>query len=71
MNCNLAHNNVIYLSPTNWKKGICTCPTFYKKYICKDIISITHTAVTNASTLTPITAKDVLISSKRKVGRPA
>ena len=61
------------LSPTNWKKGICTCPTFYKKYICKHIIGIALrlTAVTNASTLMPITAKDVPISSKRKVGRPA
>ena len=28
------------LTEFNWKKGSCTCPTYYKKYICKHLIGI-------------------------------
>ena len=61
------------LTDLNWKKGTCTCPTFYKKYLCKHIIGIALrlNSITKAALLMPLTAKDILISSKRKVGRPA
>jgi len=61
------------LTDLNWKKGLCTCPTFYKKYLCKHIIGIALrlNSITKAALLMPLTAKDILISSKRKVGRPA
>ena len=61
------------LTESNWKQGSCTCPAYFKKYLCKHIVGIAlrQTLVTKASLLMPIQAKNIPIGSKRKVGRPA
>lgn len=52
----------------NWKLATCTCPVYYKKYICKHIVGVAMMQkMTNAC---PPTAKNVPFDKKRKPGRP-
>jgi predicted nucleic acid-binding Zn finger protein len=51
----------------NWKNGKCTCPGFFKKYICKHIIGL---SIRLKYVRPPATAKQVPIGQKRKRGRP-
>jgi hypothetical protein len=51
-----------------WRKGICTCPSFLKCYICKHIIGM---SIRLKYCKPPPEAKNVEIGRKRKRGRPA
>ncbi|KAL0821529.1 hypothetical protein ABMA28_004986 [Loxostege sticticalis] len=51
----------------NWKKGSCTCPQFYKKYICKHLLGL---AIRLKLATPPSEAKALPIGQKRKRGRP-
>ncbi|XP_045489808.1 uncharacterized protein LOC123690393 [Pieris rapae] len=51
----------------NWKKGSCTCPQFYKKYICKHLLGL---AIRLKLATPPLEAKALPIGQKRKRGRP-
>ena len=59
------------LTEFNWKKGSCTCPTYYKKYICKHLIGIAIRLSADTKVKVSIQAKNIKIGSKRRVGRPA
>jgi len=54
--------------PEEWRKGICTCPSFLKNYICKHVIGM---AIRLKYCKPPPEAKNVEIGVKRKRGRPA
>ena len=56
---------------TNWKKSVCTCPSFYKKYICKHIIRTAIRTIPTVNNRIPLAAKTLPLNSKRKTGRPA
>lgn len=51
----------------NWRQGICNCPTFFKKFICKHLLGI---AIRLKLCKPPLAAKAVPIGQKRKRGRP-
>ena len=51
----------------NWKNGTCTCPVYYKQFICKHIIGI---AIILKLVKCPPQAKNVPLGQKRKRGRP-
>lgn len=52
----------------DWIKGTCTCPAFFKQYICKHIVGL---AIRLKYLTVPIEAKQIPIGSKRKRGRPS
>jgi hypothetical protein len=52
---------------TQWQEGRCTCPSFFKKYICKHIIGL---AIRLKYVKPPPNAKDCPINHKRRRGRP-
>jgi hypothetical protein len=54
--------------PEEWRKVICTCPSFLKNYICKHVIGM---AIRLKYCKPPPEAKNVEIGVKRKRGRPA
>lgn len=51
----------------NWINGSCTCPGYYKEFLCKHIVGI---AMRHKYLAVPIDAKIVPTSSQRKRGRP-
>ena len=51
----------------NWREGICNCPTFLKKFICKHLLGI---AIRLKLCKPPLAAKTVPIGQKRERGRP-
>lgn len=53
---------------TAWVNGKCTCPIFFKNYMCKHIIGL---AIRLKYVAPPAEAKNVPIGQKRKRGRPA
>lgn len=54
--------------PSNdWRKGTCTCPSFYKKFICKHLVGM---AMRYKLVEPPLAAKTVPLGQKRKRGRP-
>lgn len=53
---------------TAWVNGKCTCPIFFKNYMCKHIIGL---AIRLKYVAPPAQAKSVPIGQKRKRGRPA
>jgi hypothetical protein len=57
----------ISINHTNWKQSTCTCPIYFKQYICKHIIGI---CACLKLAIIPPTAKTVPLGQKRKVGRP-
>jgi SWIM zinc finger len=61
------------LNDDNWKQATCTCPTFYKKYICKHIVGVALclNIKTKARSKMPVAARTIPIKAKRKRGRPA
>ena len=52
----------------NWKNAKCSCPAYFKNYICKHIIGL---AARLKFIVIPNEAKTVPIGEKRKRGRPA
>ena len=48
-------------------EGVCTCPHFFKNYVCKHILGV---AIRSKKFKVPAEAKDVPIGLKRKRGRP-
>lgn len=52
---------------TNWLKAICSCPIYQKQFICKHVVGI---AVLIGHVALPADAKNQIIESKRKRGRP-
>ena len=48
--------------------GTCTCPLYYKQYICKHLIGL---AVNLTLATAPLAAKTVPLGKKRRPGRPA
>ncbi|CAF3436604.1 unnamed protein product [Rotaria socialis] len=63
--------NVWYIKmqndPTNWMKGICNCPAFFKCYVCKHVAGV---SIRLKFCKPPPAAKDIPIGHKRKRGRP-
>lgn len=55
------------LPNAGWKQGTCTCPQFFKIYICKHILGL---AIRLKLTTPPLEAKLIPIGLKRKRGRP-
>lgn len=55
------------LPSAGWEQGTCTCPQFFKVYICKHILGL---AIRLKLTIPPIEAKSIPIGLKRKRGRP-
>lgn len=53
---------------SQWTKGTCNCPSFFKKYMCKHIVGL---AIRSKVCTPPVEAKNVRIGEKRKRGRPA
>ncbi len=66
----ISRNSVwkVDLNTTEWKKSSCTCPSFFKTYICKHICGI---AIIQNLFLLPPEAKNIPIGEKRKRGRPS
>ena len=54
-----------------WKKNTCTCPSFFKKYICKHIIGIAIRTIPEIRKSIRLAAKNLPLTAKRKTGRPA
>ena len=50
-----------------WKDGVCTCPAFFKDYLCKHILGL---AIRRKDVKPPPAAKQIPIGQKRKRGRP-
>ena len=57
----------IKINADNWKLSSCTCPIYFKKYICKHIIGI---AIRLKLAIPDKAAKNVPLNQKRKAGRP-
>lgn len=51
-----------------WMKGICNCPQFFRKYMCKHILGL---AIRLKYAAPPLEAKNIPIGQKRKRGRPS
>ncbi|CAF3842823.1 unnamed protein product [Rotaria sordida] len=52
---------------TEWKSGLCNCPSFFKEYICKHIMGM---AIRLKFCKPPPSAKDIPLGEKRNRGRP-
>ncbi len=52
---------------SNWKSSTCTCPIYFKQYICKHIIGI---CILLKVVKPPDNAKDCPLGQKRPPGRP-
>ena len=59
---------LVTISASNWKKGVCTCPAFFKERMCKHVIGC---AARNKLVKIPNEAKDNAMERKRGRGRPA
>ena len=67
----IRHQNSIWMvtfNTTNWKTSSCTCPTFFKTYLCKHIVGV---ALMSKLFAVPPEAKAIPLGQKRKRGRPA
>jgi hypothetical protein len=51
-----------------WDEGVCNCPAFFKKFMCKHVIGM---AIRLNHCKPPPAAKDVQIGEKRRRGRPS
>jgi uncharacterized Zn finger protein len=49
-------------------KGICNCPSFFKKYMCKHVVGL---AIRSRFCTPPVAAKNIPIGQKRRRGRPS
>jgi hypothetical protein len=54
-----------------FKNNTCTCPSFFKKYICKHIIGIAIRTIPEIRKSITLAAKNLPLTAKRKTGRPA
>ena len=53
----------------NWMvKGSCTCPVYFKEYMCKHIVGL---ALSLQLAEAPLAARNVPLGEKRRPGRPA
>lgn len=57
----------VEMPSNNWRKGSCTCPSFYKMFICKHLVGM---AMRYRLVEPPLAAKSVPLGQKRKRGRP-
>lgn len=57
----------VKLPKENWKEGVCSCPHFFKTFICKHILGI---AMRLKFIKPPPEARSVPIGQKRRRGRP-
>jgi hypothetical protein len=53
---------------SDWKRGTCSCPSFFKKYMCKNVVGL---AIRSKFCIPPVEAKNIPIGQKRKRGRPS
>jgi hypothetical protein len=53
---------------SQWMKGICNCPSFFKKYMCKHVVGL---AIRSRFCTPPVAAKNIPIGQKRRRGRPS
>jgi hypothetical protein len=47
-------------------KGICNCPSFFKRYMCKHVVGL---AIHSKFCTPPVAAKNIQIGQKRQCGR--
>ncbi|CAF1490264.1 unnamed protein product, partial [Rotaria sordida] len=52
---------------SQWKNGLCNCPSFFKEFICKHVIGM---AIRLKFCKPPSSAKDIPLGGKRKRGQP-
>lgn len=57
-----------FVNNDNWHQSTCTCPSYFKLYLCKHIIGL---AILKKLALVPRHIKSVKIGQKIKAGRPA
>jgi hypothetical protein len=50
-----------------WENGICTCPAFFKKYMCKHVVGL---GIRTKSCRAPIAAKNRAFQPNKRRGRP-
>ena len=64
------HNRlwIVTFVTTDWLQSTCTCPIFYKHYICKHMVGL---AIVNNLYDPPPEAKATLFQNKRRPGRPS
>ena len=48
---------------SEWMKGICNCPSFFKRYMCKHVVGL---AIRSKFCTPPIEAKNIPIGQKRR-----
>jgi hypothetical protein len=53
---------------SEWMKGICNCPSFLKRYMCKHVVGL---AIRSKFCTPPIEAKNIPIGQKRRRGKPS
>lgn len=58
---------IVTIEDKNWETGVCSCPNFFKRFICKHLVGI---AIRLKYAKPPPAAKNVPIGQKRKRGRP-
>lgn len=56
------------INKEEWAQGKCTCPTFFKMYMCKHVIGL---SIRLKYTVPPVEAKNIPLGQKRKRGRPS
>ena len=59
---------IVTFVTTDWLQSTCTCPIFYKHYICKHMVGL---AIVNNLYDPPPEAKATLFQNKRRPGRPS
>lgn len=57
---------MVTFNTEDWRKSTCSCPKFFKKYICKHVLGI---AIDEKLVKPPKTANTDVIGPKRKRGR--
>lgn len=65
---NFSKIHEVQFKEENWKASICSCPAYFKEYMCKHVIAI---AARKKLVQIPPYAKNLPLMEKRKPGRPA
>ena len=70
-NCAFGYWKITFKSDQpNWKLATCTCPIFYKRYICKHIVGIAMLKKLSGKEC-PLAAKTIPLGARRRApGRP-
>jgi hypothetical protein len=61
-------NFALSINKEEWAQVKCTCPTFFKMYMCKHVIGL---SIRLKYTVPPVEAKNIPLGQKRKRGRPS